>query len=377
MKHINLLIKPASGLCNLRCRYCFYHDLAKERQEKQFIMTGETADLLIDRAVNEAEQGIGFMFQGGEPTLAGLDFFRRFVSQVELKKKPHQQISYGIQTNGMVINEEWAQFLAQNNFLVGLSLDGQGDLHDLHRLDIAGKGSFRRVMDAKKAFDAAGTQYNILCVVTAAAASHARQLYSWFKKQGFQYLQFIACIDPIEAARGGEKFSLTPERYGRFLCDLFDPWFEDWSKGQYVSVRLFDDYVHILAGIPSGTCATSGSCGSYLVIESDGGAYPCDFYVTRDWLLGNIKEMNLEQLFNSEKARRFLLERAPNTECPGCQYYRICRGGCKRDCQMPNGELGNNYFCKAFKIFFEHAMPKLKIIANAEKRAMGIYKKST
>ncbi len=367
MKHLTLLIKPVSGLCNLRCKYCFYRDLKKEDTQMQK-MTPEVMHQLISRALAEAEQTVTFLFQGGEPTLAGLDFFRSFTEAVVVKKPKGLQVSYGIQTNGLLLDAEWAAFLKEHGFLVGLSLDGDAGAHDLNRVDAAGRGSYRQVMAAKRLMDEAGTQYNVLCVVTAATARHARQLYTWFRRQGLCYLQFIACLDPIAAERGTEKYSLTPERYGRFLCELFDLWYADWTRGSYVSIRLFDDYVHMLAGMGTSTCASSGHCGSYLVVEHDGGCYPCDFYVTPEWYLGNLMEAPLAALQNSARALDFRKEYPPRDECGDCPYLFVCRGGCKRDCQT-GASLGGNYFCTSFRTFFEHALPKLQEIASAERRA--------
>lgn len=370
MKHVNLLIKPAAGLCNMRCGYCFYHELSKDRD--QALMSTDTAQRLIERAMGEAEKSVSFAFQGGEPTLAGLDFFRNFVAGVRRAAKPGVQVAFAIQTNGLVVDDEWARFFAQNRFLVGLSLDGDADMHNHNRPDAAGKGTFARVMAARDALEKAGAQYNILSVVTAAGARRIGALYGWYKKQGVRFLQFIACLDPTPAVRGQQDYSLTPARYGDFLCTLFDAWYRDWQAGQYVSIRLFDDYVHMAAGLPSGTCATSGSCGAYLVVESDGSAYPCDFYCTGEWRLGSIHEQSLEQLAQSEKAQRFLQNSQPvDGECRGCEYYAVCRGGCMRDRIVgAEGVLGN-YYCAAFKRFFAHALPRIRQMAAAELRAMG------
>lgn len=371
MRHVNLLIKPASGLCNLRCKYCFYHDLAKNRQEKQSVMSRDTADVLIDKALCEAEREVTFSFQGGEPTLAGLDFFRYFVLRVKEKAERGLSVRYAIQTNGMLIDDEWAEFLAEHKFLVGLSLDGTPEMNNMHRVDASGAGTHKGIMSAVRSLERAGTDFNILTVVTANTARHARSVYTWMKKQGFRYLQFIACLDPLGQERGLHKYALTPEKYGVFLCELFDLWYDDWKRGDYVSIRLFDDYVHIAAGMGGGSCATSGECGGYLIIESDGSAYPCDFYVTDGWRLGSILNSGITELLECSRNREFIAQSAEAPqECRECTYFWICRSGCRRDRQLPEGGLGANYLCPSFKKLFGHAMPRILEMAAMEKQAV-------
>ena len=286
MQFVNFLIKPASSLCNMRCRYCFYEDEASNRtQASMGVMTQETADLLIREAIDAVDFNgrLNFAFQGGEPTVAGLDFFRHFVAEVSVRNTRHIPVSYSIQTNGLALNEEWAAFLAQNRFLVGVSLDGDKALHDEFRIDAAGKGTWTRVRQNITMLQRAGVELNLLCVVTKRCAKSAVRVYHALQKTGVEFLQFIPCLDPLGMPRGCMPYSLLPEDYGTFLCALFDEWYRDWSTGHYTSVRLFDDYVHLAMGLPAGTCSTSGSCGAYFVVEADGSVYPCDFYVLDDW----------------------------------------------------------------------------------------------
>lgn len=368
MKHVDLLIKPASGLCNMRCRYCFYHDLMKAQIQPQTVMTPETMRLVIRRAFDEAEEAVSFSFQGGEPTVAGLDFFREFVREVHTYADRNIQVQYAIQTNGLALDEAWAEFLRDHGFLVGISIDGAAASHDRYRIDAAGNGTYARVSAARKLLHRYGVDYNILCVVTADAARHPRRLYGELKATGCRYLQFIPCLDPLEAERGQEPYSLTPELYGQFLVQLFDLWYADWKAGRYVSIRLFDDYVHIAAGMPGGTCAASGRCGGYLVVESDGSVYPCDFYVTEQHRLGSLAEQSVRELMNGEQNTAFLRTSAAFTStCTGCRYFPVCHGGCRRD-RLPTGE---NYLCPALKTFFDAALPRLMEMARAERAAAG------
>lgn len=375
MQFVNFLIKPASSLCNMRCRYCFYEDEAANRtQASMGVMTRETADLLIGEALDAVDFNgrLSFAFQGGEPTVAGLDFFRHFVEEVTRRNTRHIPVNYSIQTNGLALDEEWAEFLAKNRFLVGISMDGDKALHDEFRIDAAGKGTWTRVRQNVTMLQRAGVDLNLLCVVTKRCAKSAVRVYHALQKTGVNFLQFIPCLDPLEMPRGSMPYSLLPEDYGTFLCALFDEWYRDWSSGHYTSVRLFDDYVHLAMGLPAGTCATSGSCGAYFVVEADGSVYPCDFYVLDEWKLGHLGDQPLPALAQSDRAVQFLQDGLNHpTACASCQWRQLCFGGCKRDwCDDPAGGK-RNYYCSSFQRFFAHAAPRLYQVAQAELRARG------
>lgn len=369
MKNVNLLIKPASSLCNLRCEYCFYEDEAQNRTQRSMgVMKEELADELI-RQVFEAvdpDGAVSFAFQGGEPTVAGLPYFRHFAEKVKQYRPPRVRISFAIQTNGTLLNEDWAQFLKAEGFLVGLSVDGFREAHEAHRVDAEGNGTWKRVLTAKALLDQYAVDYNALCVVTGHCARHPEKAYGSLKNLGFRYIQFIACLDPIGHDRGQEPWSLTPERYGRFLCRVFDLWYRDWVQGNYRSIRLFEDYVHVLLGDGASTCATCGKCGSYLVLEGDGSAYPCDFFVLDHWKIGSIGEMTIADMAASEKTAAFLhWGSVKPVECAACPYGVICNGGCKND--WYTDETGShNYFCASFRELLDHALPRLQQIARAE-----------
>ncbi|OQB12405.1 MAG: Anaerobic sulfatase-maturating enzyme [Firmicutes bacterium ADurb.Bin193] len=349
---INLLIKPASGACNLKCKYCFYNDVASKREHRSMgMMSLDTLERLARNALFEAKYQVTFAFQGGEPTLAGLDFFKALI---EFEKKYNVNnviINNSIQTNGMIIDDEWAEFFTKNNFLVGLSLDGDKDSHELHRGE-----SFNRVMKTAKIFDKHNTQYNILCVVTANTARKVDKIYNFYKRSGFKYLQFIPCLDELFTERGAHNHSLTPKLYTRFLINLFDVWYDDFMKGEYTSIRHFDNYIHMLMGKPPESCGMSGICTCYFVVEADGSVYPCDFYVLDQYKIGTIDD-GFQNMRNTEVAKKFVAESVPVPEvCKTCRVSFICRNGCKRD-RLPNGL---NYFCESYKEFFTHALPKMQ-----------------
>lgn len=368
MKAVTFLIKPASSLCDMRCRYCFYHDISDIREVKSMgVMAHATAEALIRSAFGAVEPGgfVQFTFQGGEPTLAGLGFFRDFM-ELEDKYRPAKvQVGHSIQTNGIRLDGEWAEFLKAHHFLVGLSIDGNQPVHDSHRVDAAGKGTWERVTSALNLLDRYGVETNLLCVVSGTVARNPQKVYSSLRRLGDHPLQFIPCLDPMEAERGQEPYSLKPEAYGRFLCSLFDCWYRDWKGGNYVSIRTFDDYLRILLRMSPSACATSGACGSYLVVEGDGSLYPCDFYVLDEWKIGRIQDMTVEEALSSPVSRKFLSEGAARpADCGSCPYFPICRGGCKRDWTQQR----KNYYCASFRAFFDYSLPRLREMARAARR---------
>jgi uncharacterized protein len=366
MPTVDMLIKPASGLCNMRCKYCFYADVADNREVRSYgLMSEETQKELVKKALASADGYCNFAFQGGEPTLAGLDFFRR---QVELEQRYNFRgirVTNSIQTNGLAIDEEWAKFLAENHFLVGLSLDGPREIHDALRTDPAGAGTFDRVMETVKLFRKHKVDFNILTVISKPVAQNAKKVYSFFRSCNFKYLQFIECLDPFDAQP--REYSLTPEDYGQFLKVTFDEYYRDFQRGQYVSVRTFDNYITMLLGNPPESCGMSGVCTAYNLVEANGNVYPCDFYVLDKYLLGNIHTHSFADFAHSNIAAAFVKESLHvDPACRRCKWYRLCHGGCKR-CREPfvEGKPGLNRFCEAYQGFFQYAYPKMEQMARA------------
>lgn len=370
MKNLDILIKPASGLCNMRCNYCFYDKLLSRSAEvRKSIMSEDVLEALIRKAFEEAEESISFTFQGGEPTLAGLEFFKYFTDCVKARCNPGMRVYFSIQTNGLLLNEQWCDFFLDHNFLVGLSIDGIPDLHDMNRIDMPGKGTYTRIAATYAMLQEKGVDTNILCVVTGQTALSSQAVYQGLKKLGCRYMQFIPCLDPPEKPRGCNPYSLTPDRYARFLKTVFDLWYRDWQDGNYYSVRLFDDYVRLAAGLTPATCATSGRCGLYAVAEADGSIFPCDFYVQDQWKLGNILEQPMRELLNGALSGAFIRESNIRPEaCTACKYQKLCRGGCKRDWQLTGADL-ENYYCRAFRDFFDYAYDRLMLMGKMERTA--------
>jgi len=355
MPPLSILVKPASGSCNLRCRYCFYHSVADSRRVKNYgLMPQETLEALAEKALAFAEDSCAFAFQGGEPTLAGLPFYEKLVEYQGRYNHKNVKIHNAIQTNGIVVDEAWAAFLARNDFLAGLSLDGIEKLHDRNRQD-----SFAQVMRTAELFNRAGVRYNILAVVTGESHKYAAQSYHMFKTDCTRFLQFIPCLDPLGETRGGHPWSLTPAAYLKFLKTMFNLWYCDCKGGKPVSVRWFDNILGMLLGNPPEACGMSGVCGCQFVTEADGSVYPCDFYVTDRWRIGNILEDSFEEMRNSEVCRRFVDEsRSVHPACRACRWYPLCRCGCKRE-----RENGRSYFCECYKEFFKFSIGRFEELA--------------
>lgn len=280
MPPISVLIKPASGNCNLRCEYCFYYDTMSKRTQSSYgFMPEETLEAVIKQVLAYAEGECTIAYQGGEPTLRGLPFFIKSMEYQEKYNVNHVRIYNSIQTNGYAIDKEWADFFAANHFLVGVSLDGTRKVHDAYRHDIRNEGSFYKVMDTIEFLKRRGVEFNVLSVVNALTAPQIEKIYRFFQKNDIRYLQFIACLNPLNECQGLRDYSLTPEVYGKFLIDLFGLWYQDLKEGKQTYIRQFENYVAMLLGHMPESCDMRGFCGMQYVVEADGSVYPCDFYV--------------------------------------------------------------------------------------------------
>jgi uncharacterized protein len=370
MKNLSLLIKPASGNCQMRCQYCFYKNVRESREVADYgRMSLETLEILVSHALAEAESTCTFSFQGGEPTLMGLDFFQKFIDLQQKYKSDRVIVHNTMQTNGLLLHDDWCEFLARNRFLVGLSLDGSKDIHDANRLDAAGRGTYNRVLQAAALLEKHHAAFNILCVVTSELARRARHVYRALVKSGFRYLQFIPCIDDFGVRPGTRSFSLKPERYAEFLVNLFDEWYLDFQQGRYISVRHFDNWIQMLKGRPPESCSLSGQCSCYGVVEADGSVFPCDFYVLDRWRLGSIQEQSFAELLQGGLAEQFVNDsRTVAAKCQACRFVSLCRGGCRRDreplvrpADSPDGLP--NIYCSAYEQFFACALERMLQIA--------------
>lgn len=366
MRALSLLIKPASSGCNMRCRYCFYADIADSRAIPNYgMMTQETLENIVQKTFAAAEETCMFGFQGGEPTLAGLDFFKKLITIENRYNTKNIPVVHTLQTNGLRIDADWAKFLAENKFLVGVSIDPPKQHHDQMRPDAAGKDTHNRVVEATRLLTQHGAEFNVLSVVTKALARHPEKTYRYYRDRGFGHVQFIPCLDSLEDGHGVNPHSLDAATYGKFLCRIFDLWHQDFVNGKYISIRMFDNWVHVLGGRAPENCAAAGVCQPYLLVEGDGSVFPCDFYALDDYRLGNINTDDIPAMLTGEAAKRFALQSHAVAEpCRGCEFFAICRGGCRRDREMPGGGgIGLNVYCDAYKVFFAHALPRMRRLA--------------
>ena len=363
------MIKPVSGECDFRCRYCFYREAIKSRAARAAgAMSPELIGAIIERAMERAEGAVTFIFQGGEPMLAGLEFYRHVVRAQKAFNKRGLHVFNAIQTNGALINGEWARFFRDEGFLTGVSLDGYERLHDINRCDASGQPTFQRVMAGIEALKTSGAAFNILTVVTAQSAHNAEKIYRFFKRNGLLYQQYIPCLDPM-GKRGREAYSLTPENYAAFFTELLDLWFSDIISGEFIYIRHFENMLGALRGHPPEHCGMSGRCAMQYVIEADGTVYPCDFYTRDGYELGSLAEEGFDGIEARLAASGFIASSAAiSPECAECEYYFICRGGCRRDRDAGGGTLELNYYCAAYKAFYRHAIPKLADITGRRGR---------
>ena len=329
------------------------------------MMTEEILEDLVKKTLEYADEICTFAFQGGEPTLVGLDFFKKFVQFQKLYNYKKIKINNSLQTNGILIDQGWAKFLNEHQFLVGLSLDGPREVHDQYRLDATQKGTYDCVMKTVVLFNQHQVEYNILFVVNEQVAREVEQVYQFFRQNDFRYLQFIPCLDPLDENPGKNKYSLTPELYLDFLKKLFDLWYQDLKKNHLISLREFENYISMAMGCTPESCGMSGVCNCYFVIEGDGSVYPCDFYVLDQWKLGNIQNNNFKQLIESKSGKEFVASsRYIDPKCKACRWYTLCRGGCRRWREPFSDEKPVlNYFCDAYYQFFEYTGERIFEIA--------------
>lgn len=356
---MTFLVKPVSGECNMRCRYCFYY-AAHTASGQVRRMSTSTLDRLISEACASSPLQVAFGWQGGEPTLAGLNFFREAVRLQKRYRRQGQRITNALQTNGLLLSEEWCQFLKENDFLVGLSLDGEKSQHDAERVDAGNQGTYDRVVQALRLLETHGVRYNVLAVVTPDLARRGRQTYRALRALGVKYIQFIPSVD---SGFGDvpSRLLLTPGAYGNFLKNAYHEWLADLKSGQRVSVQFFESVAAMAIGQPPITCQLSGTCAGQLVVEHDGSLYPCDFMVRPEWRLGNLHEAPLSELLRGEELRQFMAwaVRLPE-ECRSCEFLRFCHGGCPHQRNMKGRDPSRpDYFCRSYKMFFRHALPEL------------------
>jgi serine-type anaerobic sulfatase-maturating enzyme len=371
------MAKPTGSACNLNCDYCFF--LKKERlyPGSAFRMSDAVHESYI-RQLLEAHQvpQVTIAWQGGEPTLMGLDFFRRSVELQKKYAKPGTRIENTFQTNGILLDEAWCAFFRENNFLIGLSLDGPRELHDFYRKDKGGRGTFDRVVAAARLLQAHRVEFNILCTVNSKNAANPLEVYRFFRDElKANYIQFIPIVerDNDTGYQEGNKVtdrSVDPGEFGRFLIGIFDEWVK-----RDVGTTFVLNFDGALAGwldMAGTVCIFGPTCGLGMALEHNGDLYSCDHFVEPNYYLGNILKTPLADLVASEKQQRFGRDKKDTLPryCRECEFLRVCHGECPKNrfVEAPDGESGLNYLCAGYKAFFKHADKPMRIMADLLRR---------
>lgn len=329
LNNLSILIKPSSSFCNLRCSYCFYADVSQLREVENYgFISKETTHTLIMRAFEATSDlaKISFAFQGGEPTLIGLDYFKDFVNNVNLNKGK-RTIQYAIQTYGTIINESWAQFFKENDFLVGISIDGFQANHDQFRYDALKKGQFNNILDAYRLLKEYDVELNVLTVLTTQLSKLPNQLYDFYKEIDVDYIQLIPCLPELNNSEKDDP-SLQPKEFYEFYKVFYNRWKNDAKRFQ---VHLINEILNMFQGYPPITCGMLGNCSLQFVVEGNGEVFPCDFYVLDKYSIGNINENTVHELISSKNVSMFLNEpKRVSSLCFDCEFRRMCNANCKR-----------------------------------------------
>lgn len=366
------MAKPRGAICNLDCDYCFY--LRKEELYKgsSFRMSDETLENYTRQYIAaQRVSEVNFAWQGGEPTLMGVNFFRRAVAYQKKYTRSGMNIDNALQTNGTLLDDEWCKFFAENRFLIGISLDGPREAHDFYRRDKGGAPTFDRVLRGIRLLKKHHVDFNILTCVSAANVEQPLEVYHILRDEiGAKYIQFIPIVERENATGFQEGTALTPrsitgEQYGRFLISIFDEWVRrDVGK---VFVQMFDTALGRWLGAPGGLCVFQETCGLALAMEHNGDVYSCDHFVEPRHRLGNLLEMPLTELVGSVQQKQFGIDKRESLPryCRECPVLFACNGGCPKDRidYTPDGEPGLNHLCSGFKTFFTHVDEPMRIMA--------------
>lgn len=378
-----LMAKPMSSTCNLNCTYCYY--LEKEKlyaSKSSYRMNDAVLELFIKQYIEAQEVPVvSFIWQGGEPTLKGVDFYRRAL-EFQKKYAGGRKIENSLQTNGTLLNDEWCVFLKENNFLVGISIDGPQEIHDLHRPTKAGSPSFDKVMKGISLLKKHKIEFNTLTVVNNNSAKYPLEIYRFLKEIGSTYIQFLPVVErkaqmddinllslispAYKAASKVTEWSVKPLDYGNFMITIFDEWVRN-DVGKYF-VQLFDVTLANWVGEHPGLCVFAETCGDAMVIEHNGDVYSCDHFVYPEYILGNIKNTPLKDMARS--APQYAFGRSKLTSLPNyciqCEYRFACHGECPKHRfeTTPDGEPGLNYLCQAYKMFFSYVHPYMQYMGD-------------
>lgn len=379
----NIMTKPIGPRCNIDCKYCYY--LEKEKlfpSEKKFRMSDDVLEAYIRQTIEASQLAnmpeVHFAWQGGEPTMLGVEYFRKVVALQARHAPAGMKINNAFQTNGILLDNAWGTFLAENDFLVGISIDGPKKIHDRYRVDRAGWPTFDAVLRGLEVLQRHDVAHNALTVVQRQNGGKGKEIYRFLKGLGMEFIQFIPIV---ERAMGGDlagapqvdtdpgntitDWSVSPRAYGKFLCDVFDSWFRhDIGK---VYVQFFDTQLGLWMGHGASLCIFAETCGNGLALEHDGSLYSCDHYVYPEYRLGNITETPLRDMLWTDRQAEFGRDKATGltAQCRACSYRFACNGGCPkhRFARARDGEAGHNYFCESYTKFFQYAGARMQTMA--------------
>lgn len=379
----HVMAKPTSSICNLNCEYCFYLDKEKLYPENNthWQMNRKTLELYIQQYIDaQSSLDIQFAWQGGEPTLMGVDFFQQAM-ELCLHYSRGRSVTHSFQTNGILLNDQWCELFKKYNVLVGISIDGPEDLHDVYRVTRSNKATHTKVMKGIGYLKKHKIEFNTLTVVHDLNSQHPERVYQFLKQIGSTFLQFIPLVErnnsvtemaskTLTLAHPGETqavitpWSVPSRHYGEFLNRIFDIWVkEDIGR---IFVNMFDSTLATWCGYPSGSCVTAPTCGHAFALESNGDMYQCDHFVYPEYKLGNIHKVSIKDMNNSAAAKRFGQDKseALSVDCQQCDYKFACHGGCPkhRFSVSPLGSPHHNYLCSGYKHFFQHTEPYMKLM---------------
>jgi uncharacterized protein len=371
-REFQIFVKPVGALCNLSCRYCYYHDKKVLYPQKgTFIMNDDILERYIIQHIEAStEETIDFSWHGGEPLLAGIDFFKKIVA-IQKKHKPYgRTVINGIQTNGTLVDWKWASFLAEENFIVGISIDGPGDLHNRYRTTPDGKSSLHLALKGYDILKTYKIKCEILCVVNSYNVKFPLVVYNFFKELGAKYITFLPLVERRPATKSGvSRASVPSKEFGLFLNSVFDEWLER-DIGE-IKIQIFEEAARTAFNQDHTLCIFKKNCGGVPVIEYNGDFYSCDHFVNKDNLIGNIKVGTITDFLDSEKQQAFGKTKSLTLPryCVECEVKAMCNGECPKNrfINAPDDEPGLNYLCSGYKTFFAHYLPFLKAIATAWK----------
>ncbi|MBP3041144.1 anaerobic sulfatase maturase [Bacillaceae bacterium Marseille-Q3522] len=359
-QQLNLMFKTVSEDCNLACDYCYYSTCRGNPGKKINTINLDILEKIIMEYMIQTKGVATFIWQGGEPLLAGLNFFEKVI-ELQLKyAPPYTMISNSIQTNGTLITEKWAKFFKKYSFLVGVSIDGPKEIHDKRRVNSIGRGSRAEVMRGIQWIRQENVDFNIITVIHQDNVNCVDELFAFYKKELIQFVQFIPCMDfQAKNTNQQRKFLITPDQYGKFLCQAFDKWNDDNFN---INIHHFNNFLSMCEGNKSQICFFAKKCSATLVIESNGDVFPCDFYISDDYKLGNIETDTLKSMLYNERYKSFSeMKSSVSNICSKCEFFTHCHGGCPRN-RIWNtiNSSEPDYFCQSYKAFYAHAEKSVK-----------------